>query len=115
VEIDLLRAGERMPLGDPPSTPTDYYLLVARAIAFPRVELWPFSIRDVMPDLTVPLDKGDPDIRIGLKKCLEECYDQGQYQRLVHYDRPPAPPLRKLDAEWAAEFLKKPVPKKKRK
>ena len=114
VEIDLLRAGERMPLGDPPPTPTDYCLLVARAATFPRVELWPFSVRDLLPGLTVPLDRGDPDVSVEIRECLDRCYEDGRYHKLVQYDRPPDPRLRGLDAEWAADLLKK-NSKKKRK
>jgi hypothetical protein len=114
VEVDLLRAGERMPLGEPAPTPSDYFILVARSATFPHAEVWPFSIRDSFPPLRVPLDHGDPDATVDLKTCLGRCYDEARYGRLIHYDRPPDPPLRPVDAEWADELLKKHAKRKKK-
>jgi hypothetical protein len=114
VEVDLLRAGERMPLGEPAPTPADYFILIARSVAFPQAEVWPFLIRDRFPSLRIPLDQGDPDALVDLKTCLDRCYDGAQYSRSIHYDHPPDPPLRPVDAEWAEELLKKHAKRKKK-
>lgn len=114
VEIDLLRAGERMPLGDPSPTPTDYLFAVIRADSFPKVELWPFSLRDELPALIVPLDPSDGDLPVDMKPCLDQIYAEARYENSVSYSAPANPPLRKADAAWAAELLKKHAKKSKK-
>lgn len=105
VELDLLRAGERMPLGDPAPTPSDYYIFVARSSTFPKAEVWPFSVRDPFPTLTIPLE--DPDLAcvVDLKRCFDRCYDESPYARLLDYRKPPSTTLREPDATWAAALL----------
>jgi len=114
VEIDLLRAGERMPLGEPSRTPTDYSFVLVRADSFPSVEMWPFSIRQGLPASIVPLDPADDDLSIDLKAPFNEIYDEARYDKLVDYSAPANPPLRKADASWADDLLKKPTKKRRK-
>eukprot|EP01137_Pigoraptor_chileana_P026724 Opistho-2@8444 len=67
VEIDLLRVGDRVPMGRPKGFPADYYLLVSRASEFPKAAIWGFTVRDPIPVLPVPLKTGDPDVTIDLR------------------------------------------------
>jgi len=92
VEIDLLRAGERMPLGEPAPTPTDYLFVLVRADAFPNVEMWPFSIRDSLPDLLIPLDPTDDDLVIDLKSTMDQIYDAARYDNMIDYFASSNPP-----------------------
>ncbi|MFO0810916.1 MAG: DUF4058 family protein [Gemmataceae bacterium] len=103
VEIDLLRAGERLPLGDPAPVPGDYYVVVSLADAFPHVGVWSFTVRDPLPVVPVPLGGADPAVRIDLRVCLDRAYDDARYR--IDYDRPPTPRLRKPDAAWARDLL----------
>jgi Protein of unknown function (DUF4058) len=103
VEIDLLRAGERLPLGDPAPDPGDYYVIVSLADAFPHVGVWPFTVRDPLPEVPVPLSGPDPAARVNLRACLDRAYDEARYR--INYDRPPTPRLRKPDATWARDLL----------
>jgi hypothetical protein len=106
VEIDLLRAGQRTPLGQELPDPTDYYLFVCRASEFPRGGVWPFTVRGPVPPLHVPLRPGDADVQIDLKVEIDSRYDAGRYRQQLSYSVPPPPPrLREADAAWARELL----------
>jgi len=73
VEIDLLRGGPRMPTVDLPEC--DYCVLVSRAHERPRVELWPWRLRDEIPPTPIPVNPGDQDARLDLKPLLERLHD----------------------------------------
>jgi hypothetical protein len=105
VEIDLLRAGERPPLGDPPPAPSDYYILVSRASEFPQAGFWPLSVRDVLPTIPVPLDPEEADVPLDLRPCADRAYDEGRYGSQINYTQAPNPPLREPDALWARQLL----------
>ncbi len=107
VEIDLLRAGERIPIGEPLSQGFDYYALVCRAQEMPKAGVWPFTFRDPMPSIAVPLLPSDPDVSLELRPCLDVAYEQGEYHVDIDYRKPPVPPLSELDAEWARGLLEK--------
>jgi hypothetical protein len=105
VEIDLLRGGARLPLGEPHPGPADYYVLVSRAADFPKAGVWAFSVRDPFPEIPVPLNPEDESVKLDLKGCLDRAYDEGRYHLEVDYTRPPLPPLRGPDADWARQLL----------
>lgn len=106
VEIDLLRAGERMPLGTPSPVPNDYYILVSRAAELPQADVWGFSVRDPFPAaIPVPLNPEDAPQPLNLKSCLDRAYDEAELFRRIDYSQPPVPSLRDADAAWAKELL----------
>jgi hypothetical protein len=105
VEIDLLRAGVRPPLGDQAPAPFDYYVMVCRHSEFPRAGFWPLGVRDPLPPVPVPLKSSDPDCSLDVRACLDRGYDEGRWARKVRYDLPPEPPLAGADATWALELL----------
>ena len=105
VEIDLLRAGQRPPLGDPAPPISDYYVLLHRGSEGPRFGIWPVSIRDPLPPVPVPLDPDVPDAVFDLRTCIDHVYDFGRYAEQLDYAKPPKPPLREPDATWARELL----------
>ena len=104
VEIDLLRGGQRLPLGDAPEL-SDYYVMVCRAWEHPKAGLWRFTIRDPLPEVAVPLAQDVADVRLPLRPCFDRAYDGGRYADRLAYDRPLLPRLRKADAAWARELL----------
>lgn len=116
VEIDLLRDGDRMPFGRPKPPIADYYVLIAKANNASQTAVWALSVRDPLPAIPIPIVPKVPDVLLSLQQCLNRVYDDINYGPQLRYDRPPDPPLRKGDAEWAVELLK-PVlqPKKKAK
>ena len=104
-EIDLLRAGERLPLGEPAPTPADYYVFVSHAAAFPQMGIWPFTVRDPLPVVRIPLADDDAPVSVPLKPCFDRAYSEARYDRTVRYDIPPTPPLREPDASRARDLL----------
>jgi hypothetical protein len=102
VEIDLLRGGPRMPLGDLPQC--DYYVMVSRAADRPRVELWPIRLRERLPEIPIPLRNDDPDASVDLQPLLDSVYDGAGYEDYI-YRGTPQPPLHPEDAAWAKEQI----------
>ncbi len=103
VEIDLLRQGQRLPLGDPPPK-SDYYAFVCREIDFPKTAIWPISVRDPLPEIAVPLNAADGYVVLPLQACFDAAYDLGSYRKSVDYSKPPLISLRSGDSEWAAHI-----------
>jgi Protein of unknown function (DUF4058) len=105
VEIDLLRSGQRPPLGDPAPPISDYYILVHRGWEKDRMGIWPLSVRDSLPIVPIPLDPDVPDAMLDLRPCIDHVYEHGRYAEQFDYAKPPKPPLREPDATWARELL----------
>lgn len=105
VEIDLLRKGNRPPWGAPPPPRKDYYVMVSRAWERPRAGAWPFTVRDPLPTIPVPLNPGDVEVELPLGACFTQTYDNAGYERELDYGQPPNPPLEEPDATWARELL----------
>ena len=104
VEIDLLRNGQRPPLGDPAPAST-YYALVCRAGQPDSAGFWPINLREALPEIVLPLGAGDPDLPVPLQRFLDGCYDTGRFRRRINYTEPPELPLSEPDATWARELL----------
>jgi hypothetical protein len=105
VEIDLLRAGVRPPLGDPAPSIPDYYALVSRAWQRPQLDVWPFSVRDPLPHIPVPLDPEEPEVLLDMGAAFARAFEEGRYEEQVDYSKPPKPAFREPDATWARELL----------
>ena len=106
VEIDLHRTGMRMPMGKPKPPRADYYALVCQAADFPKTGIWPFSVRDPLPDVPVPLNPKHGFVMLPLKTCFDIAYEQGPYDTVVDYSKPPRIRLHGDDAAWAAQVVK---------
>jgi hypothetical protein len=105
VEIDLLRAGERMPMEDEwPDAP--YYLLVSRKEQAPRCDVWPASALDPLPPIPIPLAKPDPDLSLDLQPLIADIYDRSKYEDDIDYRRPPNPSLGDEEEEWLKARLR---------
>jgi hypothetical protein len=105
VEIDLLRAGSRPPLGEQAPEQFAYYIMVCRNTQFPKAAFWSFGIRDKLPEIPVPLKPEDPDCLLDLRACLDRGYEEGRWAQKIDYSVPPEPPLSESDASWARELL----------
>lgn len=104
VEIDLLRAGEPMPvLG--PSVSGDYRLLVSRGTRRPRAQLYTWTVRQPIPAFPLPLLPEDPEPTVKLGAVLAELYDRARFDLQLDYRMPPVPPLEGDDAAWARDLL----------
>lgn len=105
VELDLLRGGRRLPLGEPPPGISDYYVLICRAWESPRAGLWSLTLRDPLPEIPVPLILDVPPVSLPLRLCMDRAYDGGRYDTELHYDRVLKPRPHKRDLAWVREIL----------
>lgn len=110
VEIDLLRAGPPMPaqlqgwpVGAPP--PGDYRLVVARGDNRPWADVHTFTVRDSIPVVYLPLERGDAEPLIDLQRLVHAVYDRASHDLRIDYRGPAEPPLQGDDAAWADRLL----------
>ncbi len=104
VEVDLVRAGEPMPVFGAEGK-SDYRILVSRGRRRPRADLYAFSVRDPIPRFALPLRSGDkePDVDIGAT--LRALYDRAAYDMSIDYRVDAVPPLSEPDRAWADSLL----------
>ncbi len=105
VEIDLLRGGRRLPLGDPPKEVRDYYVMVCRAWRFPEAGFYGFDLRAPLPEVPVPVTRDVPEVRLPLRACADRVYDGARYAEKLDYDRLLSPRVRKRDVVWIQDVL----------
>lgn len=105
VEIDLLRAGEAMPLASK-APASDYRLLVSRERQRPRADLYVFGVRDPIPAFPLPLLPGDDEPTIDLNSILQGLYDLAGYDLRIDYRLDPDPPLTENTSAWADQLLR---------
>jgi len=104
VEVDLLRAGERMPVEGPDVT-SDYRLLISRGDRRPKADLYAFGVRDPIPAFALPLRLGDKEPQVQLGDILYAQYERAAYDLSLDYRTEPVPPLSGDDRGWAHELL----------
>jgi hypothetical protein len=113
VEIDLLRAGRRiLPTEGLTSSVSrlqprpDYLVFVSPAWRRSTIDsgyrAFPFSLREPLPCIEIPLREEIPNIALDLQGVFHRAYDDGPYQRgAVDYTKPADPPLSEDDSAWA--------------
>jgi hypothetical protein len=100
VEVDLLRAGEPMPVvGE--TVHSDYRILVSRGARRPRAHLFAWSLRQPIPTFELPLREGDVEPTVDLGAILHGLYDRARFDLRLDYRQPPVPPLDEDDLAWA--------------
>jgi len=103
-ELDLLRAGERLPMAA--ALPVgDYYAIVSRASRRPVAEVWAWSLPEPMPGISVPLAGADPDLFLDLQAVFDEVYERAAYGRAVDYSLRPEPGLSIGEQTWMKGLL----------
>ena len=105
IEIDLLRAGRRVPMRQP-LPPAPYFIFVSRSEKRPLTDVWPVVLSQSLPVVPVPLLPGDPDVALDLQAAFTAVYDLVGYDRLIDYTRLPETPLEGEAAAWAAERVR---------
>ncbi len=104
VEIDLLRAGEPMPiLGTVPAS--DYRILVSRGDRRPQADLYAFNVPDPIPEFSLPLRSGDREPSINLHSLLDQVYDRAGHSVVIDYNQNPIPPLPESASSWLNTLL----------
>jgi len=105
VEIDLLRAGEPMPMwGD--GHGNHYRILVSRARQRPSGDLYSFSVRQPIPAFPLPLQPDDAEPLVELNRLLHDLYERAGYDLRINYRGDATPPLEGDDAAWADALLR---------
>jgi len=99
VEIDLLRAGEPLPMMG--AIASLYRIIVSRSQYRPKAELYPFGLRQPLPTISVPLLPEDEEPRLAMQSILELVYRRGRYHQAIDYHQPAVPPIPKSELEWA--------------
>jgi hypothetical protein len=105
VEIDLMRAGEPMPIMGNDST-SDYRILVSRGDCRPDATLYVFGVRQSIPLFPLPLKPADQEPVVDLGRLLHDLYDQASYDLRLDYTGEPDPPLPEAEAAWANQLLR---------
>jgi hypothetical protein len=104
VEIDLLRGGKRLPTAEP-LPPGDFFAIVSRAGMRPCADAYPWTLRQTMPVIPIPLSEGDADVPLDLQAAFTTAYDRAGYDYSLDYEADPEPALSVEDAAWAKDLL----------
>jgi hypothetical protein len=107
VEIDLLRGGAPSVSDPVVHSTSDYRVFMSRGDQRLRTRCWPFSVRDALPVIAIPLRGKDPELPLDLGAVFRSVYDRAAYDVSVDYRQPPEPPLEGDDGRWARELLRK--------
>jgi Protein of unknown function (DUF4058) len=86
VEIDLLRAGESMPILG--AIRKDYCILICKGDRRPEADLYTFGIQEKIPPFSIPLKKHDREPIIDLQKLLNEVYTRARFDLAIDYSIP---------------------------
>lgn len=103
IEIDLLRAGEPMPLEQ--QVISDYRVLVSRGWTRRKAHLYAFDLRAPIPDIPLPLQPNEPEPLIPLNQILHDLYTRARFDLQIDYSRPPVPALPEQHAEWGQALV----------
>jgi hypothetical protein len=105
VEIDLLRAEEPMPIRGNLGT-TDYRILVSRAEERPKADLYGFTVREMIPEIPLPLKEAAESVMLDLQAVVQGIYDRSGFQIRIDYRQPvPSPDLSSEDQAWVTQLL----------
>ena len=105
VELDLLVGGER--IAPPFELPRgDYFAIVARGDRLGECQVYPWTVRDRLPTIRIPLKPGDSEAVVNLQEAFETAFERGGYGAQVDYATPPSAPLAEADIRWAAEYAR---------
>ena len=103
VEIDLLRRWEPMPLETPPPA-SDYRILICRAWQRPDALLYPFTVRQPIPQFPLPLLPDDPEPEVNLGPIIDGMHHTARYTQVAAYENPPPEPdFPPATRQWIAE------------
>jgi hypothetical protein len=105
VEIDLLRAGRRLPM-ERALPPAPYYIYVGRQELRPETDVWPVPLDQPLPRVPIPLLGGDDDVMLDLQPALTAVYDLSDYGLEIDYSGPPEVPLTPEQAAWVDQHLR---------
>lgn len=82
----------------------DYITCIQRATQPLQYELYPMPPRQPLPDISIPLRRGEKDVPLRIQTLIEQCYQDGRYWR-TDYSVALRPCLSKLDTSWCETLL----------
>lgn len=91
VEIDLLRSGEPLPLGNYEQD-SHYRILVSRGSSRPMADLYAFNLENRIPLFLLPLRSEDLEPVVDLQGLVDELHGQLGYEYFLDYCEPPPLP-----------------------
>ena len=103
VEIDLLRGGLPLPLGNPDRKP--YSILVSRSGDRPNAELYEFDLPEPIPCFPVPLQANDLEPVIHLQQVVNELYTRARLDLAIDYSQAVKPDLSESETAWIEGIL----------
>jgi hypothetical protein len=111
VEIDLLRGGAYTVAPDERGTRTraghfDYIVSLHRGGDGEIYDVWPVTVRERLPRLSIPLTEEVRPVALDLQDIVNRIYEDGVLEKGIRYDRDPIPPLTGEDAAWADALLR---------
>jgi hypothetical protein len=109
VELDLLLAGNRLPLAEP-LPPAHFYALISRSDRRPDCNVYAWSVRQRLPAIPIPLLAPDPDVWLDLAALFATVYQRGRYRRSIDYSGAPPTALDQADRDWVAEVARQAQP-----
>jgi Protein of unknown function (DUF4058) len=103
IELDLLRAGQALPIANVQML-SDYQILLSRSDQRPQADLYSFSIRDAFPTIPIPLQASE--LAIDLQTVFNGVYQRSRYHSRIDYQQPiPPPKLKEADQAWVDRQL----------
>lgn len=105
IEIDLLRAGERVPMAQ--ALPNDpYFVLVHRVETRPLAGVWPIPLSDPLPKIPVPLRGDSPEPVMDLQHAFATVYADFRFEFDIDYSVDPPVALTEQEAIWVDRLLR---------
>lgn len=104
VEIDLLLQGEVMPFLHN-SVASNYRILVSRSQQRPSADLYPFDLRDRIPNFPLPLKSGESEPGVDLQDLIEDVYQRSGYDYFLNYQEDLNLPLTEAEQQWIRSTL----------
>jgi hypothetical protein len=108
IEVDLVRRGNWRGLMRPHVCPLEAvapYRVTIRVAGGRTAYLYPVSVREPLPSVSIPLRPGEDEVKLDLQPLIEQAYDIGGYARLLDYRVSPDPPLEDDDQPWIEALL----------
>lgn len=103
VEIDLVRQGAHsLAIPEqfvPPQHRNQYMTCVHRTNKPFQYEIYPMPLRQRLPDVSIPLRRGDNDVLLQTQTLIDQCYQDGRYWR-TDYSSPLCPVFSDEDVLW---------------
>jgi Protein of unknown function (DUF4058) len=103
IEIDLLRAGEPMPMKTVARSP--YRILISRSLQRPQAQLYGFELHQPIPPIPVPLQPEKAEPILDLQPLLHHVYDRARFELAIDYRSMPKPKVSPQDWEWLQRML----------